>query len=120
MKEGSGRPAAKSSPLSSRKRATRKRPGRRLETHNHFIAMNEESTMVSQLAVEKDEIGNFKFPERHKFDAGFGLSEKTVDYISDVKDDPDWVRAFRHRALKVFLDKPMPTHWATRDLENID
>ncbi len=64
--------------------------------------------------------GDFSYPENHKFDAGVGLSEATIDYISDVKNDPDWVRDFRKRALKVFLDKPMPTNWATKDLENID
>ena len=64
--------------------------------------------------------GDFHFPERHKFDAGRGLSEKTVDYICDVKNDPQWVREFRHKALQVFRDKPMPTNWATKDLENID
>lgn len=65
-------------------------------------------------------VGDFRFPERNKFDAGRGLSAKTVDYISDVKDDPDWVREFRHRGLKTFEDKPMPTNWATEDLDNID
>ncbi|MCP5543710.1 MAG: Fe-S cluster assembly protein SufB, partial [Akkermansiaceae bacterium] len=64
--------------------------------------------------------GDFTFPERHKYDAGRGLSAKTVDYISDVKQDPDWVREFRHKALEVFESKSMPTHWATKDLENID
>lgn len=33
--------------------------------------------------------GNFSFPERHKFDAGYGLTEATIDYICDVKDDPE-------------------------------
>jgi Fe-S cluster assembly protein SufB len=69
--------------------------------------------------IRVDNTGNFTFPERNKFDSGFGITSKTVDYISDVKDDPDWVREFRHKALKVFQDKPMPTHWATKDLENI-
>ena len=64
--------------------------------------------------------GDFVFPERHKFDAGSGLTEATVDYICEVKDDPQWVREFRHKALKTFFDKPMPTHWATKDLDNID
>ena len=63
--------------------------------------------------------GDFSDPENHKFDSGVGLSEATIDYISDVKNDPDWVRDFRKRALKVFLDKPMPTNLATKDLENI-
>src|SRR5690606_18806402 len=56
----------------------------------------------------------------HKYDAGFGLSEKTIDYICDVKDDPDWVREFRKRALKIFESKPLPTHWAPKDLETIN
>ena len=64
--------------------------------------------------------GDFTFPERNKFDAGRGLTSATVDYISNVKSDPDWVREFRHKALKVFQDKPMPTNWATKDLEAID
>jgi Fe-S cluster assembly protein SufB len=65
-------------------------------------------------------VGDFTFPERHKFDAGRGLTDRTVDYISDVKNDPQWIRDFRHRALKVFREKPMPTNWATEDLNNIN
>lgn len=57
--------------------------------------------------------GNFSFPERHKFDAGYGLTEATIDYICDVKEDPEWVRQFRKNALAVFESKPMPTHWAS-------
>ena len=69
--------------------------------------------------IKVDNTGNFTFPERNKFDSGFGITEKTVDFIADVKNDPDWIREFRHKALKVFNEKPMPTHWATKDLENI-
>lgn len=65
-------------------------------------------------------VGDFHFPERHKYDAGRGLSAKTVDYICDVKNDPQWVRDFRQRALEVFESKPLPTNWATKDLENIN
>ncbi|MDB4424065.1 Fe-S cluster assembly protein SufB, partial [Akkermansiaceae bacterium] len=60
------------------------------------------------------------FPESHKFDAGYGLTKDTLDYISKVKDEPAWVNEFRHKALKTFESKPMPTNWATKDLENID
>ncbi|MEZ5302903.1 MAG: Fe-S cluster assembly protein SufB [Verrucomicrobiales bacterium] len=80
--------------------------------------MPEEETATVQ-SIKVDSVGDFRFPERNKFDAGRGLTEKTIDYICDVKNDPDWVRDFRKRALKVFLEKPMPTHWATKDLENI-
>ncbi len=65
-------------------------------------------------------IGDFAYPEVHVRDAGAGLSERTIHYISDVKEDPDWVREFRLRGLKTFLEKPLPTHWASRDLEAID
>jgi Fe-S cluster assembly protein SufB len=75
----------------------------------------------TQEAIDIDRSkGDFSYPESHKFDAGVGLSPATVDYICDVKNDPDWVREFRHKALKTFESKPMPTHWATKDLENID
>lgn len=63
--------------------------------------------------------GNFSYPEDYAYDAGYGLDEKTINYICDVKGDPDWIREFRLNALNVFRSKPNPTHWATQDLENI-
>ena len=69
--------------------------------------------------IDRDK-GDFKYPEKHKYDAGHGLRPETIDYICDVKGDRDWVREFRHKALATFESKPMPTHWATKDLENID
>lgn len=82
--------------------------------------MDSETATVQQVALEKDDIGNFSFPEKHKFDAGYGLTKDTIDYISKVKDEPAWVNEFRHKALETFRAKPMPTNWATEDLENID
>src|SRR6478609_6300013 len=64
--------------------------------------------------------GDFSYPEAHVRDAGVGLSERTIHYIADVKEDPDWVRDFRLRALKTFWEKPLPTHWASKELEAID
>ncbi|MDA7931896.1 MAG: Fe-S cluster assembly protein SufB [Akkermansiaceae bacterium] len=82
--------------------------------------MSSETATVQQVALEKDDIGNFSFPENHKFDAGYGLTKDTLDYISKVKDEPQWINDFRHKALEVFLSKPMPTNWATEDLNAID
>src|SRR5437667_12489049 len=65
-------------------------------------------------------IGDFAYPEAHVRDAGTRLSERTIHYIADVKEDPDCVREFRLRGLKTFLEKPLPTHWASKDLEAID
>ena len=70
--------------------------------------MNSETATVKQVALEKDDVGNFSFPESHKFDAGYGLTKDTIDYISKVKDEPAWVNEFRHKALNTFESKPMP------------
>jgi Fe-S cluster assembly protein SufB len=63
--------------------------------------------------------GNFSYPEDYQYDAGYGLTPDTINYICDVKGDPDWVREFRLKALETFNKKPNPTHWASKDLENI-
>ena len=64
-------------------------------------------------------IGDFRYDVDYEFDAGTGLSERTIDYISDVKEDPDWIREFRMDAYRRFVEKPMPTHWASHELDNI-
>ena len=65
-------------------------------------------TETSAVDINRN-IGDFSYDVTHAYDAGTGLSEKTIHYISDVKQDPDWVREFRLKALKTFLEKPMPT-----------
>ncbi len=47
-----------------------------------------------------------------------GVSHAVVDAISDQKNEPDWMRQFRHEALDIFFSKPMPT-WGA-DLSGID
>ena len=64
-------------------------------------------------------VGDFRYDVDYEYDAGVGLSEATIDYICDVKKDPDWIREFRKDGYRKFLEKPMPTHWASKDLENI-
>src|SRR5260370_34154054 len=76
-------------------------------------------TEISTVDINRS-IGDFSYPEVHVRDAGPGLTERTIRDTSDVKDDPDWVREFRLRALKTFLEKPLPTHWASKELEAID
>jgi len=71
-------------------------------------------------AIDIDrEKGNFRFDVKYEYDAGTGLTEDTIDYISKAKGEEQWINEFRKRALKVFSRLPMPTHWATKDLENI-
>src|SRR5260370_3241051 len=76
-------------------------------------------TEISTVDINRS-IGDFAYPEVHVRDAGTGLSERTIHYISDVKDDPDWVREVRLRALKTFLEKPLPTHWPSKHHAAID
>lgn len=71
------------------------------------------------LNIDRDS-GNFSYDIDYAYDAGVGLNEKTIDYIVDVKGEDEWIRDFRKRALKIFRDKPQPTHWASEDLNTID
>ncbi|MER2600570.1 MAG: Fe-S cluster assembly protein SufB [Caldilineales bacterium] len=60
----------------------------------------------------------FSMPEEYVFKARKGLNHEVIDQISDMKNEPDWMREFRHRSLDIFLAKPMPT-WGA-DLSEID
>ncbi|MFZ9201402.1 MAG: Fe-S cluster assembly protein SufB [Opitutales bacterium] len=77
-----------------------------------------EAAQNEAIAVDREK-GNFKYAEDYAYDAGVGLNPGVVDYISKVKAEDEWVREFRHKALAIFDSLPMPTHWATHDLDNI-
>ena len=51
-------------------------------------------------------------------EADRGLSRRTVEEISALKDEPEWMLQFRLRAYEHFLKRPMPT-W-TDGLDRID
>ncbi len=79
------------------------------------------ATTTETSAVDFDRsIGDFSYDVKYDFDAGVGLNEGVVNYIVDVKGEENWVRDFRLKALKTFQSKPMPTHWASEDLNAID
>lgn len=50
----------------------------------------------------------FHDPEKHLFKAKKGLTKETVEEISWLKGEPDWMRDFRLKAYSIFLKKPMP------------
>src|SRR5262245_5186683 len=77
------------------------------------------STPANSVDVDRD-IGNFFYNLTPARDAGVGLSENTIDYIVDVKGEPEWLREFRKNAYHVFMSKPLPTHWAGDELKAID
>jgi len=80
--------------------------------------IDESQTQREAIEVDRSK-GDFKYEENYAFDAGVGLSPSVVDYISKVKGEEPWILEFRQKALKTFESLPMPTHWATTDLENI-
>src|ERR1041385_9146355 len=64
--------------------------------------------------------GNFSYNVDYAFDAGTGLNENTVRYISSVKKEAPWILEFRLNALKKLFSMPLPTPRATKYLENIN
>src|SRR5579883_1910567 len=76
--------------------------------------------VVPQINVGEDYREKYGFfdPEKYVFKAKRGLSEEVVKEISWMKNEPDWMTAFRLRSLQTFLRKPMPT-WGA-DLSRID
>jgi Fe-S cluster assembly protein SufB len=75
-------------------------------------------SQAAQIEVDREK-GNFRYDTDYEYDAGVGINENVVRYISEVKEEPEWILNFRLKALKVFNRKPLPTHWASKDLENI-
>jgi Fe-S cluster assembly protein SufB len=60
-----------------------------------------------------DEIGeinkyDFRTESNYVFRARKGLDEEIVSQISDIKNEPAWMREFRLESLKIFNSKPMP------------
>ena len=51
---------------------------------------------------------DFRTESKYVFKARKGLDEEIVRQISDIKDEPVWMRDFRLESLKIFNSKPMP------------
>lgn len=63
---------------------------------------------------------NFRFDVKYAYDAGYGLSHDTIDYIADAKGDALWVRQFRHDALEVFFKKDLPNWFEYEDVKQLN
>src|SRR5579884_1798664 len=50
----------------------------------------------------------FSVTEDYFYKSGRGLSHELVDAISSHKNEPDWMRKFRHRSLDYFYARPIP------------
>ncbi|HEX8744745.1 MAG TPA: Fe-S cluster assembly protein SufB [Thermoleophilaceae bacterium] len=61
----------------------------------------------------------FHDAENYLYKAPKGLNREIVEKISEFKSEPDWMRAFRLKALDHFLARPMPT-WGSPMLAEVD
>ncbi|MDX1963482.1 MAG: Fe-S cluster assembly protein SufB [Pirellulales bacterium] len=72
--------------------------------------------------TESDQIGeinkyDFRTVSTPIFKARKGLDAEIVSQISEMKNEPDWMRQFRLEALQTFFDKPMPNWGGKIDLD---
>jgi Fe-S cluster assembly protein SufB len=81
-----------------------------------------ESEIVKGIGSDYEVKYGFHVPEDYFFKSGRGLSHELVDAISSHKDEPAWMRKFRHKALEYFNARPLP-RWggnvAGIDFDNI-
>jgi len=65
--------------------------------------------MKEKIAIDIDGYKyGFSYPDSSVFKTKKGLSEEVVCAISKEKQEPEWMKEYRLRALKVFLSKDMP------------
>ena len=66
--------------------------------------------MATDTNAELGEIQKYDFRTESEavFKARKGIDAEIVNQISDMKNEPDWMRDFRLHALSVFESKPMP------------
>src|SRR5213083_945565 len=56
--------------------------------------------------------------EAYFFKSGRGISHEVIEAIAEHKNEPDWMRKFRHKSLDYFLARPLP-QWGG-NLNDID
>ena len=81
-----------------------------------------ETEIVQGIGSDYEVKYGFNVPEDYFFKSGRGLSHELIDAISSHKNEPDWMRKFRHKSLDYFLARPMPgwgANLSTIDFENI-
>ncbi|MDR0351371.1 MAG: Fe-S cluster assembly protein SufB [Puniceicoccales bacterium] len=64
---------------------------------------------ISNNLEELSDHGDFHYNTSYEYDAGLGLSEKTIEYISKTKSEDDWLLAFRKKAYEIFKTLALPT-----------
>lgn len=87
---------------------------KKLKLHNTRVTNAEQ--------VKKIGLGSYKFgfssPENYVYKPQKGLNQEVVKKISEMKNEPEWMRDFRLKSYKIFLAKKLPT-WGP-NLSHID
>ncbi len=76
-------------------------------------------TAKPDLVREEGYKWGFYDEEEALFKANKGLTPEIINTISDIKEEPQWMREFRLRALDIFRQKQDPP-WGTPQLKEID
>ena len=81
--------------------------------------IEETQQALAQINADYAERYGFHDPENYLYKAPKGLNEEIVRKISEFKDEPQWMREFRLKALEHFLARPMP-NWGSPLLAEVD
>src|SRR4028118_1966705 len=82
-------------------------------------AVAEQRDLATINSDYKEKFG-FHDPETgYAYKAPKGLTRELVEQISEFKNEPQWMREFRLKALEHFLSKPQPT-WGSPMLADDD
>jgi Fe-S cluster assembly protein SufB len=80
--------------------------------------MDSNQDVLDQIAKQEYQYG-FRYEEAPIFKTRKGVDHSVVDQISDHKNEPEWMREFRHKSLDIFLSKPMP-NWGGDSLKDLN
>ena len=68
-----------------------------------------DAEQIQGIREHYDEQYGFRDPDSYVFKARKGLDAEIVGQISEMKNEPEWMRAYRLKALKIYQSKPVPT-----------
>ena len=79
--------------------------------------------MVATPKPQQIDLGEYKYgfrdEEDYVFKSGRGLTRETVEEISAMKGEPDWMLEYRLKSLEHFQKRPMP-NWGAEELAELD
>jgi Fe-S cluster assembly protein SufB len=78
-----------------------------------------EHSELAKINADYTERYGFHDPENYLYKAPKGLTREIVEKISELKDEPQWMREFRLKALEHFRARPMPD-WGSPMLADVD